>query len=127
MSSVRGLIKSSYLIGIVTGVTNLRALVSGTMGASITGPTTQIDKLDNICYQVSWTSSNAVGVISVQGSIDGTNFVDLTFTPALTQPNSDDGSYLINLADVPFPLIRVKYTRTSGTGNMKVYLSAKGA
>lgn len=96
------------------------------MAASITSPTTQIDKIDQLCYQVSWTSSNAVGVISVQGSVDNENFIDLTFTPVLTQPNSDNGSYLINLSLIPFPYIRLKYTRTSGTGNMKVYLSAKG-
>lgn len=124
MSSVRGIIKSSYLIGSLTAVNP--AKVSGTMAADIVSPITQIDKLDQVCYQVAWTSSNAVGVISVQGSVDGVNFEDLTFGTPLAQPNSNNGRYLINLALIPFPLIRLKYTRTSGTGNMTVYMSAKG-
>lgn len=124
MSSKRFIIKQAYLIGSTTAIHP--AKVSGTMAADITGPTTQIDTADQVCYQVSWTSSNAVGVISVQGSVDGVNFVDLTFSPVLTQPASNNGSYLINLALLPFPLIRLKYTRTSGTGTLTVYLSAKG-
>lgn len=96
------------------------------MAADITGPTTTVDIMDNICYQVSWTSTTAVGVISVQGSVDNVNFDDLTFDPVLAQPTSNNGRYLINLSVVAFPYIRVKYTRTSGTGNMKVYMSAKG-
>ena len=124
MSSKRFIIKKAYLIGAVTGVNP--ALVSGSMAADITGPTTQIDTADQVCYQVSWTSSNAVGVISVQGSIDGVNWDDLTFSPVLTQPASNNGAYLINLALIPFPLIRLKYTRTSGSGSLVVYMSAKG-
>lgn len=123
MSNVRS-IYSRYLIGSVAQPNP--ALVSGNMSADIIGPTTQIDKIDNVGYQVSWTSSNAVGVISVQGSIDNVNFIDLTFNPALAQPASNNGSYLINLALVPFPYIRLKYTKTSGEGNLTVYGSGKG-
>lgn len=126
MSSVRSIIKSFYAVGSVTGPVATRAAVSGTMAANIIGPTTQIDKIDQVCYQISWTSSDAVGVISIQGSVDGVNFIDLTFDPVLTQPNSNNGSYLVNLALIPFPYVRPKYTRTSGTGNMTIYLSAKG-
>lgn len=124
MSAKRFIIKSSYLIGTASGINP--AQVSGSMGASITGPTTYIDTADQVCYQVSWTSANAVGVISVQGSVDGVNFVDLTFNPVLAQPASNNGGYLINLALIPFPQIRLKYTRTSGTGSLVVYMSAKG-
>lgn len=126
MSAKRFIIKSANLIGSTTLINN-PALVSGDMSADIVGPTTQIDTADQVCYQVSWTSSNAVGVISIQGSVDGVNFIDLTFDPALTQPSSNNGSYLINLALLPFPLIRLKYTRTSGSGTLNVFLSAKGA
>lgn len=124
MSSVRSIIKSTYAIGTTTGQNP--ALVSGSMGANIIGPVTNIDKVDQMCYQVVWTSSNAIGTISVQGSVNGTTFEDLTFNPVLAQPASNNGSYLINLALIPFTYIRLKYTRTSGTGSMTVYLSAKG-
>lgn len=128
MSNVRGIIKSFYAIGSLT-VRNSAgnfAIVDGDMSDDIIGPVTTFDKLDQMCYQVSWTSSDAVGVISVQGSVDGVNFDDITFTPALTQPDSDNGAYLINMALIPMPYIRIKYTRVSGSGNLVVYLSAKG-
>lgn len=96
------------------------------MAASITGPTTTLVTGDQVCYQVAWTSSNAVGTISVQGSVDGTTWNDLTFDPVLAQPASNNGAYLINLALIPFPYIRLKYTRVSGTGTLDVWLSAKG-
>lgn len=124
MSSSRSRIPNYTVIGPADS-TNA-APVSGSMGADITGPTTQITMIDQVCYQVTWTSSDAVGVISVQGSNDGTTFYDLTFDPALAQPNSDNGGYLINLALIPFSCIRLKYTRTSGTGSLKVVLAAKG-
>jgi hypothetical protein len=126
MSSVRSIIKTTKLIGVTTGVNP--ALVSGDMSANIIGPITNIDKIDQVCYDVSWTSSNAVGVISIQGCVSGqdADFKDLTFNPVLTQPASNNGGYLINLALIPFPFIRLKYTRTSGTGSLVVFLSAKG-
>lgn len=94
-----------------------------------------LDMIDNVAFDVKWTSSNAVGVISVQATNDplavsstpdSANWNDLTFDPILTQPNSNNGAYMINLALVPFTYIRLKYTRTSGTGNLTVYASAKG-
>jgi hypothetical protein len=125
MSSVRGIIKTSYLIGDASTADH-PALISGSMAADITGPVTEISKIDQVCYQVSWTSSDAVGTISVQGSVDGVTFSDLTFSTPLAQPNSNNGSYLINLALIPFPYIRLFYDRASGSGSMEVYISAKG-
>lgn len=122
MSSVRSIIKSTYAVGDISA----GALVSGNMGADISGPITTIDKIDSVAYQVSWTSSNAVGIISVQGSCDGINFEDITFSPVLEQPASNNGSYLINMSLIPFSFIRIYYDRTSGTGSLSVHLSAKG-
>lgn len=134
MSSTRAIIKSLYAVGIVTGPTEQRAKVSGTMAADILGPVMTLDKVDQVGLQVSWTSSNAVGVISVQGSNDplaataptSADWDDITFSPGLTQPASNNGGYMISMALIPFTYIRLKYTRTSGTGNMTVYISAKG-
>lgn len=125
MSAKRAIIKTFPAIGPTPDLAHPDK-VSGSMAADIIGPITTIDTVDQICYQVAWTSSNAVGVISVQGSVDKITFNDITFSPALDQPNSNNGGYLINLALIPFPYIRIKYTRTSGTGNMTVFLSAKG-
>lgn len=96
------------------------------MSVSITGPTTKLDMIDQIAYQVAWESSDAVGVISVQGSVDNVTFYDLTFDPVLAQPDSDNGGYLIDLTWIPFMYIRLKYTKTSGEGTLTATMSAKG-
>lgn len=104
------------------------------MAADIAGPVMTLDKVDQVAFQVKWTSSNAVGVISIQASNDplavtdpaNAQWDDLTFTPALAQPNSNNGQYVINLALIPFTYVRFYYDRTSGTGNMTVRTSAKG-
>lgn len=127
MSSSRAIVNKFLAIGTTPpGKPVNDQTVSGDMSADIIGPVTFLDKIDNLTYQVSWTSSTAVGTISVQGSADGINFIDLTFNPTLTQPASNNGSYLINLALIPFMYVRLKYTRSSGTGTMAVYLNAKG-
>jgi hypothetical protein len=101
------------------------------MGADIEGPVTDVMWLDNIGFQVSWTSANAVGTIEVQGSnnydprLQTGDFIALTFSPALDQPASDNGSYLINVNQFPFRYIRIFYDRTSGTGDLEVTLTAK--
>lgn len=128
MSSKRSILKNFYAIGDTTETPSNwpAAKVSGSMAASITGPTTEIDIMDNLCYIVKWTSSDAVGTFSVEGSIDGTTYVPLTFDPGLEAPASNNGAILININQAPFPKIRFVYTRTSGTGTLDVRLSGKG-
>lgn len=107
------------------------ALNAGSMGASVTSTVTDGTYQDSIGIQVTWTSSNAVGVITVDASINydprlGTgDWIALTFSPALSQPASNNGSYLIDLQMFPFPYYRVSYTRTSGTGTLDVWFCSK--
>jgi len=127
MSGRKNALTPYYAIGSVSA----GASVSGSMGADIEGPVTDVMWLDNIGFQVSWTSANAVGTIEVQGSnnydprLQTGDFIALTFSPALDQPASDNGSYLINVNQFPFRYIRIFYDRTSGTGDLEVTLTAK--
>lgn len=126
MSSVRTRFKS-FLIGDITALENT-PLVSGNMNASITGPVVNIEKADTVAIQVDWASSDCVGTIVVNVSIDQVNWEALTFSPALAQPNSDSAGYMINLALIPAPYIRVDYIKTSGSnGQLTVSMFAKGA
>lgn len=86
---------------------------------------------DNVGIQVQWTSADAVGTIAVEASLDydprletGT-FYALTFNPALAQPNSDSGGYLINLNQLPYTYYRVTYTRDSGSGTLDAWATSK--
>ena len=124
MSAKRAIVKTYLAIGTPSAASP--TTVNGSMASNIVGPISTIDVVDQVCYQVTWTSTNAVGVFSIQGSVDGVNFTDLTFNPPLAQPASNNGTYLVNLALIPFPYIRPNYIATSGTGSMTVYYSAKG-
>jgi hypothetical protein len=107
------------------------AIVDGDMSADIVGEATNIQFMDNAGIQVSWQSSDAVGTIAVEASINwdphlGTgDWIALTFDPVLAQPNSNDGEYLINLNQLPFMWFRVTYTRASGSGTLNVWHCAK--
>lgn len=107
------------------------ALTDGSMAASINSAITNVQYMDNVGIQVKWTSSDAVGVIAVEASINydprlGTgDFVALTFSPVLTQPASNNGSYLINLNQLPYVYYRVSYTRTSGSGTLNIWFTSK--
>lgn len=112
------------------------ALIDGvSMGASITSNPVNAQFQDNIGLQIEWASSDAVGTIAIECSndcklnTDGTllsgTFYALTFDPALTQPNSDNGGYLVSLNQLPYAWYRVTYTRTSGTGTLSVITTSK--
>lgn len=113
------------------GVQSFKNINAVSMGADITSVVTDVTMVDNIGIYVKWTSANAIGVLSIQGSINWDahlslgDWEDLTFDPALTQPNSDNGDYLININQFPYPFIRVFYDRTSGTGTLSTWICTK--
>lgn len=82
------------------------------------------NNLDNIGLFVSFVGS-MTGTITVECSIDLTNWTALTFSTALSQPAGSNLNYLINLNQLPFPYLRVSYTNASGSGTLDVWLSAK--
>lgn len=112
-------------------VKSFQNITAQSMGADITSVATDVSFLDNIGVFVKWASANAVGVISVQGSINWDphlaigDWEDLTFDPALAQPTSDSNTYLININQFPYPWIRVFYDRTSGTGTLDTWICSK--
>lgn len=91
---------------------------------TINSDATNIENLDNVGYEVSW-SGTPIGTISVQCSVDGNSYFDLTFDPVLAQPAGSSGGYLINLNQVPFKWVRVSYTNTSGAGALTVKIIGK--
>lgn len=109
-----------------------RVINAVSMGASITSSPSNIQFLDNVCYQANWSGgSSPVGTLSVEISVDydpeqnnsGTwNAVTLPVTPAVS---GNSGSYAIDLNQLSAPWVRLKYTRTSGSGTMSAFMSAK--
>lgn len=104
------------------------------MAASITSTITNTQYLDNVGIQGTFTGA-PTGAFSVQISADHAedangnvtvtgNWVTLTLSPAPTASGSGD-SFYIDLNQLSAPWIRLVYTRTSGTGSLTAYITAK--
>jgi hypothetical protein len=102
------------------------------MAASITGAATNIQYLDNVSVQASWTST-PVGTIAIEGSLDhSANPITNqtinagTWTTILSYAaGGAAGGFLQDMNNLSFPWIRVSYTRSSSSGTLDVYISGK--
>jgi hypothetical protein len=89
-----------------------------------TSPSTDINQLDNAGIDVRFTGTMA-GTFSVQCSNDNVVFSDLTFNPGIVQPSGSNLNFLIDVNQIPFRYIRVKYINTSGSGTLTSLLTVK--
>lgn len=106
------------------------------LGGDFISPPTLVKYLDNCAYQINATTDDAVGTFAVEASLDyaideTTNLVtntgtwvplDLGGTPALVGATDQ---ILINLNQLPFNAIRVRYSSTSGDGVADIYIMAR--
>ncbi len=110
------------------------ALVARSMAASITSPVTSIKFLDNCMIQLNFTGV-PVGTFAVQVSADynqdsfgnvinAGNWVALPLSPSPIASGAAD-QIIIDMNEMPAPWMRVVYTRTSGTGALDMYVTAK--
>jgi len=110
-------------------------IVNGDMSqSSITSAVSNIEFLDNIGLQLVFTGT-PTGTFSVELSIDyqqdqqGNVINAGTWTPmsfSITPVASGAaGSVYIDINQISAPWMRVKYTKTSGTGTLQGYLTAK--
>ncbi len=76
--------------------------------------------MDNAGLEVTWTGT-PTGVFEVQVSNSGISFYSLTFDPVLGQPAGSSGGYAIDLNQLPFKYLLLKYTNASGSGTLTVY------
>jgi|SRR5665213_1229874 len=79
-----------------------------------------ISKMDNQGLEVTWTGT-PTGTFQVVVSNSGISFYALTFTPALSQPAGSAGGYAVNLNQLPFKYMMLKYTNASGSGSLTAY------
>ena len=98
------------------------------MSANITTETTNVLNVDNIGIVASWNGTSPVGTLFVDVSNDEgtspTNWATLDFGVSIAIANNTD-SGVININQVPFVWLRVRYVRTSGTGTLTLALSMK--
>jgi len=88
-----------------------------------TSPTSNIEFLDNVCVQLQWTTSNAIGTFYVEVSMDAVHWTPIDITSPTIAGASDH--CLLDLVFLAAPKIRVRYDATSGTGTLTGFISAK--
>jgi len=102
-----------------------RIATGGSMGANYFGPSVNVQYLDNIYFVLKFTG-NPTGTFAIQGSGDGgLTWQDIRLlTSPVASGSADQIGIEINQA--PMPLLRVAYTRISGTGAIEIWVTAKG-
>lgn len=107
------------------GPVSLTVSSSGAMASTNTITSAPMDLLTitGAAFYISWTGT-PTGTLSVQGSLDGTNYADIGASIS-SQPAGGTGSNLLNLVDLMFRYVRVSYTNASGSGTLSVSGSAK--
>lgn len=79
-----------------------------------------ISRMDNLGLEVTWSGS-AIGTFEVLVSNSGISFYALTFNPVLAQPAGSSSGYAIDLNQMPFKYMLLRYTNASSTGSLTVY------
>lgn len=110
-------------------------ITDGDMSGNITSLVTVITNLSMVSYQVSWNGAVPVGEMVVEVSNDYAANADgtvrnpgtwaalpLSSTPAVTG-NTDNG--FIDIDANAGHALRIRYARTSGTGEMQVMVKGK--
>lgn len=106
----------------VGGTTGVSGVMTGV--AVIRSRSTQIENLDNIGLDISWTGT-PVGNMEVQCAMIDEEAYYKTLTIGIPNPAGTSGGYLVSLNQVPFPFVRVKYTNSAGVGALTVLICGK--
>lgn len=97
-----------------------------------TSDSTDIKHLDNVGIVVEWSGSSPSGEFFVECANPDPNILnESSWTWSELDFGSDivisgnSGSHIINMTQNPFAKLRVKYTSTSGSGNLTATITAK--
>lgn len=112
-------------------------VTNGDMSGNITSEPTIIQNLSMVSYDISWTGTAPVGVISLQVSntykqnaAGKVSVAGNWNTVTLTSPTAVSGATgngFIDVDAIAGYAVRVVYTRTSGTGIMNITVTGKVA
>lgn len=113
-----------------------KILSAGDMSADIVSSITAIQLLDNIGYQINFTGA-PVGTFSVEVSMDyepgrapnwepanAGNWITIPLTTAVVAAGAGNSAF-IDLNQLSAPYVRLRYTFSSGTGSLDVFVTAK--
>ena len=108
--------------------TPLTGVLQGVMTTNTTifSNIVDISNTDNQGLEIFWTGT-PTGTLDVLCSESGllSGFQTLTFNPALGQPGGSAGGILVNLNQVPWRYLALRYVNSSGSGLLTAYLGSK--
>lgn len=95
----------------------------GDMSGNVTGTIADCRNMEFITFQCIYSgTSSPVGTITVEATLDGTNWTEL----ALSTINvTADGTDLVDLYNINYQGIRIKYNRSSGTGTINIWYKGR--
>lgn len=98
---------------------------AASMAGDVTSATTNVDQLDFVAFDVSWSGTSPVGEIFV----DGRNGSDLPWQTVSfgvsVAVSGNSGSHRLQLEEEGFSEVRLRYVRTSGTGTLDAWISGE--
>lgn len=100
-----------------------QVVINGAMSGTIIGAETTVSTQDNAGYQVTFTGT-PTGSFFVDATINGTDWSALSFSPAPAASGAAD-SFLINMNQLPYHKIRLRYVPTSGSGTLNAWAIVK--
>ena len=101
------------------------------LAASATSQETDVSSMDTLQYDIVWTGSTPVGAITPQYLADSTpqlkaDWVWKDLDVGTINISGASGAHQVVLKIVPFTRLRVSYTHTSGTLNLKIIIKGNG-
>lgn len=111
-------------------LTPTRIAAAADLSADYTSSVTAVQWQDNIVYQVNVLTGTPVGVLNVETSSDynattGNSGNWITLGAGYQATVNGTGSGVLDINQLGPCYVRLKYTRTSGTGTMDIYVSGK--
>lgn len=112
-------------------VKSFKMFDDGDISGTITSSETNVINLDKASIHITWTGSSPVGVLTIEASNQDPDknspavvWKELDFGSAI-DVTGNSGEHDIIFNELPFNVIRVVYTSTSGTGSINATLTAK--
>ena len=109
-------------------ITAYKILDAESLAANFESNVTNIEYLDNVGIQIVTDSvTDNTGQFSIQVSNDNVTFEDITVTPTISALADTDTQIFVNLNQLPFSYVRIKFAAAGGTpdGTATAFLTAK--
>lgn len=100
-------------------------LDGGDMSADVTSSEAGLDHMEMAAIHAKWSGSSPTGSLIVQATVNGTDWVAVSTDTTLAVTAT--GEKIFHLSNIGYRKCRVFWDKTSGTGSLDVWISAKGA